>query len=93
MCLLPLELLPHLPLHPTPLACHRAPDLSSLCHIANFHWLANFTSEQKVLILIWSKYLFFLMSGVFSFVLFNLPLNLFIVFLISGLFDKLVFSL
>ena len=31
------------PPHPTPLGCHRAPDLSSLCHSANFHWLSSFT--------------------------------------------------
>ena len=31
------------PPHPTPLGCHRAPDLSSLCHSANFHWLSKFT--------------------------------------------------
>ena len=30
----------HFPLHPTPLGCHRAPGLSSLHHIANFHWLS-----------------------------------------------------
>ena len=29
----------HLPFHPIPLGCHRAPDLSSLCRMANFHWL------------------------------------------------------
>ena len=31
----------HLPLHPTPRGCHRTPDLSSLCHTANFHWLST----------------------------------------------------
>ena len=30
----------HLLPHPTPLGCHRAPGLSSLCHRANFHWLS-----------------------------------------------------
>ena len=30
----------HFPLHPTPLGCHRAPGLSSLHHIAKFHWLS-----------------------------------------------------
>ena len=30
----------HLPPHPTPLGCHRAPDLSSLHHTANSHWLS-----------------------------------------------------
>ena len=38
-----LEPLSHLPPHPTPLDCHRAPDLSSLHHTANSHWLSNFT--------------------------------------------------
>ena len=38
-----LEPLSHLPPHPTPLDCHRAPDLSSLHHTANLHWLSNFT--------------------------------------------------
>ena len=28
---------------PPCLACHRALDLSSLSHTANFHWLSNFT--------------------------------------------------
>ena len=32
----------HLPPHPTPEGCRRAPDLSSLRHTANFHWLSNF---------------------------------------------------
>ena len=31
------------PTHPTPRGCLRAPDLSSLCHTANSHWLSNFT--------------------------------------------------
>ena len=31
------------PLQPPALRCHRAPDLSSLSHTANFHWLSNFT--------------------------------------------------
>ena len=31
-----------LPPHPGPLDCLRSPDLSSLHHIANFHWLPNF---------------------------------------------------
>ena len=38
-----LEPLSHLPPHPTPLDCNRAPDLSSLHHIVNSHWLSNFT--------------------------------------------------
>ena len=33
----------HFPPHPTPLGSHRAPDLSSLCYTADFHWLSNFT--------------------------------------------------
>ena len=28
------------PSHPTLLGCHRTPDLSSLCHPANSHWLS-----------------------------------------------------
>ena len=39
MCPLPLETLSHLPPHPTPLSCQKAPDLSSLSHAANSHWL------------------------------------------------------
>ena len=30
----------HLPPHPTPLGCHRAPTLGSVCHTANSHWLS-----------------------------------------------------
>ena len=37
ICPLPRE--PPLPPHPTPLGCHRAPDLGSLCHTANSHRL------------------------------------------------------
>ena len=40
MYLLPLEPPSHLPPHPTPLGCHRAPTLSSLLHTANSHWLS-----------------------------------------------------
>ena len=36
VCPLPLE-------PPTPLSCHRAPDLSSLRHIVNFYQLSSFT--------------------------------------------------
>ena len=38
----PLSLEPpsHFPPHPTPLGCHRALGLSSLCHLANSHWLS-----------------------------------------------------
>ena len=36
----PLEPPSHLPPHLTSLACHRAPGLSFLCHIANSHWLS-----------------------------------------------------
>ena len=32
----------HLPPHPTPLGCHRALGLSSLCHRAHSHWLSIF---------------------------------------------------
>ena len=38
VCPLPPELHFHLPPHPTPLGYHRAPDLSSLHHTANFHF-------------------------------------------------------
>ena len=34
---------PPLPLQLPALCCHRAPDLSSLKHTANFHWLSSFT--------------------------------------------------
>ena len=40
-CLLPIEPLSYLLPHSTPLGCHRAPDLRSLCRTANFHWLSN----------------------------------------------------
>ena len=40
LCLKPLS---DLQPHPTPLDCLRAPDLSSLCHTANFHWVYNFS--------------------------------------------------
>ena len=38
ICALLLEPPSHLPPHPTPLGCHRAPDLSSVSHTAHFHW-------------------------------------------------------
>ena len=37
---LPFEPPSYLPLHPTPLGCHRAPDLGFLHHTANSHWLS-----------------------------------------------------
>ena len=40
ICPLPHETPFHLPSHPTPLSCHRAPDLGSLCCIANSYWLS-----------------------------------------------------
>ena len=30
----------HLPPHPTPLGCHKAPAFSSLCHASDSHWLS-----------------------------------------------------
>ena len=39
ICSLPLEPPSHLPPLPTPLACHKAPGLSSLNHTANSRWL------------------------------------------------------
>ena len=39
-CPLSLEPLSLLPVHPIPLGCHRAPDLSSLHHTTNSHWLS-----------------------------------------------------
>ena len=38
----PLEPSSCMPPHPTPLGCHRAPDLSSVRQTANSHWLSNF---------------------------------------------------
>ena len=53
VCPLRLERPSHLPPHPTPLDCHRAPDLSSLSHTANFHWLSSLTyGNVSVLILL-----------------------------------------
>ena len=43
ICLLPLEPVSYLPPHPTPLGCHRGPDLGSLSQTANFHRLSIFT--------------------------------------------------
>ena len=40
ICPLHLEPLSYLPPFPTPLGCHRAPDLYSLHHTANPHWLS-----------------------------------------------------
>ena len=37
---LPFKTPSHLPLHPTPLGCHRAPGLGSLHHTGNFHQLS-----------------------------------------------------
>ena len=42
-CPLPLESPSCVPPHPTPLGCHRALDLISLHHTANFYCLFNFT--------------------------------------------------
>ena len=53
---LPLEPDSHLPPHPTPLGCHRAPDLSSLHHTANFHWLSNFTYGNIYVSLLLSQF-------------------------------------
>ena len=52
VCPLPLESPSHLPPYPTPLwippgshpGFHRTPDLSSLNHTENFHWLSNFAN-------------------------------------------------
>ena len=46
VCLLPFELPCHLTPWPTPLSCHRAPDLSSLHHTADFHWVSNFIYDN-----------------------------------------------
>ena len=58
ICLLLLEplshVLPHLPTLP---GCHRAPDLSSLCHIANLHWLSNFTYGNVYVSLLLSQFI------------------------------------
>ena len=40
ICPFPLEPPSHLPFHPKSLGCHKAPDLSSLSHTANSHWLS-----------------------------------------------------
>ena len=40
ICPVPLKPPSLLSPHPSPLGCHRTPDLSSLNHIANFHWLS-----------------------------------------------------
>ena len=45
-CPLPLEPPSHLPAHPTPLGCHRAPSLGSLSRTANSHWLTIFHIEM-----------------------------------------------
>ena len=45
-CPLPLKLPFHLLPHPTPLRCHRARDLSPLCHTVNSHWLSNFSHSN-----------------------------------------------
>ena len=45
MCPLPLEPSSHLPLHPTSRGYHRPPDLNSLRHAANFHWLSYIWSS------------------------------------------------
>ena len=39
LCHFPLEPPSHLPPHPTPLDC-QSTVMSSMCHIANFHWLS-----------------------------------------------------
>ena len=38
----------HLPPHPIPPGCHRAPALGALCHTINSHWLSILHSEMKV---------------------------------------------
>ena len=47
-CPLSLESPSCLPPHPTPLGCHRALDLSSLHHTANFYWLPNFAYGNRL---------------------------------------------
>ena len=47
----------HLPSQPTLLDCHRAPDLSSLHHTANFHWLSNFTYGHVYVSMLLSQFI------------------------------------
>ena len=46
-----------LPPHPTPLGCHRAPNLSFLHHTANFHQLSNFTYGNEYVSILVSPFL------------------------------------
>ena len=46
----------HFPPHPTPLGSHRAPDLSSLCYTADFHWLSNFTHGNVYVSMLLSQF-------------------------------------
>ena len=56
VCPFPLEPLSKLVPHPTPLGCHRAPDLGSLRHTANFHWLSNFTYGNVYISILLSQF-------------------------------------
>ena len=49
--------LSYLPPHPTPLGCHRAPDLSSLDHTANSHWLSNFAHDNVYVSMLFSQFI------------------------------------
>ena len=51
-CPLPFEPLSHLPPHPTPLSCQKAPDLSSLSHTADSHWLSILYSNVYMSLLL-----------------------------------------
>ena len=57
VCPFPLEPLSKLVPHPTPLGCHRAPDLGSLRHTANFHWLSNFTYGNMYVSILLSQFI------------------------------------
>ena len=54
---LPCEPPSPLPLQPPALCCHRAPDLSSLSHTANFQWLSNFTYSNVYVSTVLSQFI------------------------------------
>ena len=57
MCPLSLEPSSYLPSHPAPLGCQRTPDLNSLNHTANFHWLSNSTYAHVYVSMLLSQFI------------------------------------
>ena len=64
-----------LPPHPTPLGCHRAPNLSFLHHTANFHQLSDFTYGNEYVSILVSQSLPPFLSPTVSASLFSISVS------------------